>query len=112
MSEADRERLARLEAIVAGNGLDVDVSEGNVDTLKEIGLASPIVGTTIQLTGERALQFAQLRGFSAFLGLKLTIDRVAALEMGRTPGTPAPGEEIIITIGGERYRLVAEKEGP
>lgn len=110
MSEADRERLARLEAIVAGNGLNVDVSEGNVGTLKEIGLEAPIVGTTIQLTNERALEFARLRGFSFALGLKLTIDRVAALEVDHAPGTPAPGEEIIITIGGERYRLVAEKE--
>ncbi len=110
MTPEEKARLARLEAIVAGNGLNVDVSEGNVGTLKEIGLQAPIVGTTIQLTGERALEFARLRGFSFALGLKLAIDRVAALEVGRTPGTPAPGEEIIITIGGERYRLVAEKE--
>lgn len=74
MSLEERARLARLERIVAGNHLTTEVWDGNVDDLKAVGLSDPIVGTVIGLTGEQALAYADRRGFSLALGVKLARD--------------------------------------
>lgn len=103
LSAEDKERIDRLERIVAGNHLTTEVWDGNIADLQAVGISHPIVGTVIGLTGEAALKYADLRGFSFALGVKLAQDAAAeAKEMAETGGgrhTHRTGEAESIPTG-------------
>jgi len=77
LSAEDKARLDRLERIVAGNHLTTEVWDGNIDDLVAVGIPAPIIGTTIFLTGEAALKYADRRDFSFALGVKMAQDDAA-----------------------------------
>lgn len=96
----EKERLARLERIVAGNHLTTEVWDGNVDDLKKLGFDNPIIGTVIGLEGEKALAYADMRGFSFALGLSLARDEAAEAKQLATAsgGKLAPGTKFTVEV--------------
>lgn len=99
LSAEDKERLARLERIVAGNHLTTEVWEGNVADLQAVGISNPIIGTTIGLTGEAALAYADRRGFSFALGVKLAQDAAAEAKQLATQGVPIAEHDHVLPEG-------------
>lgn len=77
MKAEELARMERLERLVAGNHLTTEVWAGNVADLQAVGISDPIVGTAIALSGEQALAYADRRGFSLALGVKLARDEAA-----------------------------------
>lgn len=71
MSEEDRQRIARLERIVAGNGIDLD-GDNYADTF-----------------GEDALRHADERGWSSFLGVSIARQDLAT-HMAANPDGDVP----------------------
>lgn len=77
---ADNARLARLEALLAGNGVDVTVEAKHANALAAAGVTAK-VGERLRLTGEAALAFAHAMGWSITLGLGQV--RVDVEDLGR-----------------------------
>ncbi|MCC6959442.1 MAG: hypothetical protein IT301_06305 [Dehalococcoidia bacterium] len=73
----DKERLDRLERLLAGNGIAKDLAKPDERT-----------------TGEEALAYADQQGWSAFLGLGETKQALATHEHA-SGGTLAPGTRFI-----------------
>jgi murein DD-endopeptidase MepM/ murein hydrolase activator NlpD len=67
------QRLARLEAIVIGNGFDAVCRPGTEDLFPAGTVATPEGqdGPTVRLTGEQAVEYANRRGFSLGLAIEL-----------------------------------------
>jgi hypothetical protein len=72
LSEADMKSIERLEQIVAGNGFDATCYPGTEACFPPGTPVTPEgqAGPKVTLTGEPALEYARLRGFSLGLGLQ------------------------------------------
>lgn len=99
LSAEDKEKIARLERIVAGNHLTTEVWDGNVADLQAVGIPNPIIGTTIGLTGEAALAYADRRGFSLALGVKLAQDAAAEAMAIAGKGVPVADHVHVLPEG-------------
>lgn len=97
MIEELKARLDRLEALAVANGIEEWVTDDNRAALLDAGVpAAELAHAKVTVTGEAALRYAALRGWSVALGLGQVRDRVAALEKRPSGGLP----EVIELTGG------------
>jgi hypothetical protein len=82
MEEIDMDRLERLERLLVGNGFDAICYPGTEELFPPGTLAVPegTAGPRVRLTGENALRYCDLRGFS--FGLALEMNQAADAARG------------------------------